>query len=125
MIDASTRKRLYVIIPGICTVLASALILLSQKFWLVDGLPGRDRDRRRGDRTGGRWHHSRDGRQAGFNRQMGRNQAFNHAGNMVGAGLSGFLGWKFGFDAVFYLAALFGVLSIVSVLMIPRAIDRR
>ena len=28
-------------------------------------------------------------RQAGFNRQIGRNQAFNHAGNMVGAALSG------------------------------------
>jgi predicted MFS family arabinose efflux permease len=65
-------------------------------------------------------------RQAGFNRQNGRNQAFNHAGNMVGAGLSGLLGWKFGFVAVFVLAAVFGVLSIISVLMIPKdAIDDR
>jgi len=31
---------------------------------------------------------------------------------MVGAGLSGLLGWKFGFAAVFWLAAAFGVLSI-------------
>ena len=31
-------------------------------------------------------------RQAGFNRQNGHNQAFNHAGNMVGAGLSGLPG---------------------------------
>ena len=59
-------------------------------------------------------------RQAGFNRQIGRNQAFNHAGNMVGAGLSGLLGWAFGFPAVLLLAALFGILSITSVLMIPR-----
>ena len=65
-------------------------------------------------------------RQAGFNRQNGRNQAFNHAGNMVGAGAVGLLGWRFGFAAVFWLAAAFGVLSIVSVLMIPRdAIDDR
>ena len=28
LIDASSRKRLYVIVPGICTVLASAVILL-------------------------------------------------------------------------------------------------
>jgi MFS family permease len=43
---------------------------------------------------------------------------------MVGAGLSGLLGWQFGIPAVFWLAAVFGVLSIVSVLMIPRdAID--
>ena len=63
-------------------------------------------------------------RQKGFNNQNGRNQAFNHAGNMVGAGLSGLLGWKFGFTAVFWLAAVFGVLSIASVLMIPAdAID--
>jgi hypothetical protein len=42
----------------------------------------------------------------------------------VGAGLSGLLGWQFGFTAVFWLAALFGVLSIASVLMIPAdAID--
>jgi hypothetical protein len=60
-------------------------------------------------------------RQAGFNRQNGHNQALNHAGNMVGAGLSGLLGWQFGFTAVFWLAALFGVLSIISVLMIPSA----
>ena len=63
-------------------------------------------------------------RQRGFNWQNGRNQAFNHAGNMVGAGLSGLLGWRFGFAAVFWLAAVFAVLSIASVLMIPReAID--
>lgn len=38
---------------------------------------------------------------------------------MVGAGLSGFLGWKFGYPAVFILAAVFGLLTIISVLMIP------
>jgi MFS family permease len=63
-------------------------------------------------------------KQAGFNRQNGHNQAMNHAGNVVGAALSGFLGWQFGFHAVFWLAALFGVLSIASVLLIPSdAID--
>ena len=38
--------------------------------------------------------------------------------------LSGFLGWKFGYPAVFILAAVFGAVSITSVLMIaPRSID--
>ena len=60
-------------------------------------------------------------RQAGFNRQNGHNQALNHAGNMTGAALSGLLGWQFGFAAVFWLAAAFGILSIASVLMIPSA----
>lgn len=65
-------------------------------------------------------------RQKGFNRQNGRNQAFNHAGNVVGAGLSGLLGWQFGFGAVFLLAALFGVFSIICVMLIPKdAIDDR
>ena len=34
-IDATSHKRNYVIIPGVCTVLASAVILLSRNFWLV------------------------------------------------------------------------------------------
>ena len=33
LIDATTRKRFYVVVPGICTVAASAIILLSQEFW--------------------------------------------------------------------------------------------
>ena len=35
LIDATRRKRAYVIIPGICTVLASGIVLLSQAFWTV------------------------------------------------------------------------------------------
>jgi MFS family permease len=63
-------------------------------------------------------------KQAGFNHQNGYNQAYNHAGNVAGAALSGYLGMKFGMPAIFILAALFGVLSIISVLMIPgKAID--
>ena len=119
MVDQTRRKKLYVIIPGICTVSASAIILLSQQFWLVAGsqvataIAGAAIGPAVAGITLGMV------RQRGFNRQNGRNQAFNHAGNVVGAGLSGLLGWSFGFAAVFYLAALFGVLSIASVLMIP------
>ncbi|WP_131119895.1 MFS transporter [Lichenihabitans psoromatis] len=124
LVDATSRKRLYVIIPGICTVLASTIILVSQSFWLVavsqiaTAIAGAAIGPAVSGITLG------IARQAGFNQQNGRNQAYNHAGNMVGAGLSGFLGWKFGFTAVFWLAALFGILAIISVLMIPRdAID--
>jgi MFS family permease len=121
LVDATRHKRLYVIIPGICTVIASGLILLSQSFWLVTvsqvatAIAGAAIGPAVSGITLGIV------RQAGFNRQTGRNQALNHAGNMVGAGLSGLLGWRFGFTAVFWLAALFGVLSIISVLMIPGA----
>ena len=119
LVDATSRKRLYVIVPGVCTVLASMIILVSQSFWLValsqvaTAIAGAAIGPAVAGMTLGIV------RQAGFNRQNGRNQAFNHAGNMVGAALSGFLGWKFGLAAVFWLAAAFGVLSIISVLRIP------
>jgi MFS family permease len=126
LIDATTRKRAYVIIPGVFTVIASAIVLFSQSFWVVaasqvaTAIAGAAIGPAVTGITLGMV------RQAGFNGQNGRNQVFNHAGNMVGAGLSGLLGWKFGFVAVFLLAALFGVLSIVSVLLIPKgAIDDR
>jgi MFS family permease len=126
LVDATTRKRSYVIVPGMCTVLASMIILLSQSFWLVAA--SQVATAIAGAAIGPAVNGITLGmvRQAGFNKQNGHNQAFNHAGNMVGAGLSGLLGWKFGLPAVFWLAALFGVLSITSVLMIPReAIDDR
>ncbi|HTK13198.1 MAG TPA: MFS transporter [Xanthobacteraceae bacterium] len=126
LIDATHHKRAYVIIPGICTVLASSIILLSQEFWVVaasqvaTAIAGAAIVPAVTGITLGM------ARQSGFNRQNGRNQAFNHAGNMVGAALSGYLGWQFGFVAVFWLAAAFGIVSIISVLMIPRdAIDDR
>lgn len=63
-------------------------------------------------------------RRQGFDRQFGRNQMANHAGNVVGAALAGWLGWHAGFDAVFALVAAFAVLAIVSACAIPaRAID--
>ncbi|WP_232318603.1 MFS transporter, partial [Sphingomonas sp. TDK1] len=123
-IDHTEKKRLVVIVTGICTVLASFLILLSQAGWVVTvsqvatAIAGAAIGPAVAGMTLGVV------RQAGFNAQNGRNQAWNHAGNMVGAGLSGWLGWKFGMPAIFYLAAVFGVLAMISVLMIPeRAID--
>jgi MFS family permease len=124
LIDATRHKKLFVIVPGICTVVGSGIVLLSQQFWLVatsqvaTAIAGAAIGPAVAGITLGIV------RQAGFDRQIGRNQAFNHAGNMAGAGLSGLLGWQFGFTAVFWLAAAFGVLSVASVLMIPSdAID--
>ncbi|WP_447274519.1 MFS transporter [Burkholderia sola] len=63
-------------------------------------------------------------RRQGFDRQFGRNQMANHAGNVAGAALAGWLGWHVGFDAVFALVGVFTVLAIVSTLAIPgHAID--
>jgi len=124
LVDATRRKRFYVILSGLFTVLASSLIWVSQGFWVIAG--SQIATAIAGAAIGPAVVGITLGvaRQSGFNRQNGRNQAFNHAGNVAGAALSGFLGWRFGFAAIFWLAAAFGVLSIVSVLMIPRqAID--
>ena len=89
LIDATRHKKLYVIIPGICTVIASGIVLLSQSFWLVTlsqvatAISGAAIVPAVAGITLGIFH------QAGFNRQNGHNQVFNHAGNLVGAGLSG------------------------------------
>ncbi len=123
-IDETTHKRTCVIVLGICTILASMIILVSQLFWVV--ALSQVATAIAGAAIGPALNGITLGivRQAGFNRQNGYNQAFNHAGNLVGAGLSGWLGWMFGLTAVFWLSAVFGVLTIISVLMIPAdAID--
>jgi len=119
VIDSTNHKRRFVIIPGIFTVIASALILFSQNFWVVSlsqvatAIAGAAIGPAVVGITLGIV------KQKGFNRQNGLNQAFNHAGNVVGAALSGYLGLKWGMTAVVLLAALFGVLTIFSVWMIP------
>jgi MFS family permease len=123
-IDRTRAKRAWVVVAGISTIVASAIILLSQEFWVVAtsqvataiagaaivpavnaitlGIVG----------------------QRGFNRQNGKNQAFNHAGNVAGAAISGYVGWKFGFAGIFIVAAVFGVLTIATIMLIPAsAID--
>lgn len=126
LIDQTSRKRTYIIVSGLFTVLASTLILASQNFWVVAGsqvataIAGAAIGPGVAGITLGMF------RQRGFNDQNGRNQAWNHAGNVVGAALAGLLGWKFGIPAILGLAAAFGVLSIISVLMIPKSsIDDR
>lgn len=126
IIDATNYKRSWVIVPGIGVVLASVVILFSHDFWAVAA------SQIATSVAGAAIVPAVTGitlgmvKQKGFNRQNGRNQAFNHAGNMVGAAVSGYLGWRFGYTAVFLLAALFGAISVACVLMIPgQAIDHR
>jgi len=59
-----------------------------------------------------------------FTRRIGRNEAFNHAGNAFGAALAGALAWTWGSIVVFYIISVMAMLSIVSVLTIrPGEID--
>lgn len=121
LVDATKRKRALVVVPGICVVLASAIVLLSQKFWLVaasqvaTAVAGAAIVPAVAGITLGMM------RQRGFPRQNARNQAFNHAGNVAGAALSGLLGWWLGLPAVFWLAAGFAAVSIAAVMKIPKA----
>jgi MFS family permease len=56
--------------------------------------------------------------------RMGRNAAFDHAGNVFIAAVAGFVGWFFGQRAVFLLGPVFAALAIAAVLSIPAdAID--
>ncbi|WP_424810622.1 MFS transporter [Roseococcus sp. YIM B11640] len=62
--------------------------------------------------------------QGGYPHQLGRNEAWNHAGNATAAVLSGALGWMFGLPAVFVLMAAMAGGSLFALLSIPAgAID--
>ncbi|MCO6051149.1 MFS transporter [Mesorhizobium sp. RP14(2022)] len=62
--------------------------------------------------------------QKGLAPQLGRNEAWNHGGNVFAAAGAGFFGYEFGLTAVFILMTLMAVGSIVAVLMIkPEDID--
>jgi MFS family permease len=60
------------------------------------------------------------GRQA-LAARLGRNAAFDHAGNIFIAVLAGFVGWWFSQRGIFYLVPLFAALSVAAVLAIPAA----
>jgi MFS family permease len=56
--------------------------------------------------------------------RMGRNAAFDHAGNVSIAAVAGAVGWWFSQSAVFYLVPIFSVLAASAVLSVPaQAID--
>ncbi|MBI3796583.1 MAG: MFS transporter [Deltaproteobacteria bacterium] len=65
-------------------------------------------------------------RQQELARRMGRNSAFDHAGNVAIAALAGTVGWMFSQRAVFLLVPVFAALATAAVLSIPSAaIDER
>jgi MFS family permease len=54
-------------------------------------------------------------------RRIGRNSAFDHAGNVAVAAAAGTVGWAFSQRTVFLLVPFFATLAILSVLTIPAA----
>jgi MFS family permease len=60
----------------------------------------------------------------GFDKQFGRNQAFNSAGNVFAALLIAYASYKFGYRTIFLVAAILAVPALISILAIdPRQID--
>jgi predicted MFS family arabinose efflux permease len=59
--------------------------------------------------------------QGGFARQLGRNEAFNHAGNVTAALLGGAFGYVFGLGAVFFVMTGMAAGSVLA----ARAIDAK
>lgn len=119
LVDSTTHKRACVIVAGVGAVAAAAVILMFGNFWVIAGaqavmcISGATNAPALIGITLGLVG------QARFNGQNGRNQACNHAGNLVGATMAGLLGWHFGYAAVFWLAAGFGAVTIGAVLAIP------
>jgi predicted MFS family arabinose efflux permease len=64
--------------------------------------------------------------QKGYAHQVGRNEAFNHGGNVTAAVLAGVLGYAFGLGAVFVVMAVMAAASLVAAWFIdPKKIDHR
>ncbi|QJT80827.1 MFS transporter [Kosakonia sp. MUSA4] len=57
-------------------------------------------------------------RQRGFNAQMGKNEAFNHAGNFFTALIAGGIAWYWGVGGIFLLMACTTVLTLCALLAI-------
>jgi MFS family permease len=124
LVDATRYKRGVIVAAGVMTTLAALVLWVAHSYWMVaasqilTAVTGGALGPAVAGVTLGIFH------ERGFDRQFGRNQVANHAGNVVGAALSGWLGWRYGFGAIFALTGGFGALSVISTLRIRRdAID--
>jgi MFS family permease len=125
LVDAIRQRRAVVAGAAALTIVASGVIWFSQSFWPVTlsqvatAAAGAAMGLALAGLTLGM-----TGRK-NFDRQYGRNQVANHAGNIAAAVLSGAAGWWLGIPYVFALSAVFGLATIVSVMLIaPRAVHR-
>jgi MFS family permease len=126
LVDRTRWKRAIVVATAIAITMASIAILLRPDFLVVGaaqvltGVAGAAVGPAIAAITLGMV------RQRGFPHQLGRNEAFNHSGNVVAAALAGATGYVFGLGAVFVVLSIMAVFSIVAALQIdPREIDHR
>lgn len=124
LVDRTKAKRSIMVVTAIAIVAASAMIFFTPNFSMVtisqvaSGIAGAAVEPAIAGITLGLVH------QKGFAHQLGRNEAFNHGGNVVAAVFAGALGYVFGLGAVFAVLAAMAVASIGAVAFIdPAKID--
>jgi MFS family permease len=126
LIDRTRRKRTIVVATATIVTIASLAILIRPDFAVVggaqviSGIAGAAIGPAIAAITLGLVH------QRGFAHQLGRNEAFNHGGNVVAAALAGGIGYFAGLGAVFVILAVMAVCSIIATWFIDaRRIDHR
>jgi MFS family permease len=126
LVDQTRAKRTIVVVTAIVITVASMAILFRPDFSVVavsqvfSGIAGAAVGPAIAAITLGLV------RQQGFAHQLGRNEAFNHGGNVVAATLAGVCGYVFGLSAVFAVLAVMAVLSTAAALCIDaKRIDHR
>jgi predicted MFS family arabinose efflux permease len=126
LVDRIRAKRSMVAVSAIITVLASMVILFEPGFGPtavtqgINGIAGAAIGPAIAGITLGLVG------QKDYAHQVGRNEAFNHAGNVAAAVLAGALGYVFGIGAVFVVMAAMAVASLIATWFIdPDKIDYR
>ncbi|MDR5788471.1 MULTISPECIES: MFS transporter [Caballeronia] len=125
LVDATPHRRAIVAVASALSIVAAIIIWMWQGFWPVTlsqvatAIAGATMGPALAGLTLGIV-----GRQ-NFDRQFGRNQVANHAGNIAAAALSGWLGAWLGMPYIFGLSAAFGAGCIFAALWIPpRSVHR-
>jgi predicted MFS family arabinose efflux permease len=126
LVDRVRAKRTIVVISAIATVLASLVIVIAPGFLVtaisqsISGIAGAAILPAIAGITLGLVG------QSGYAHQVGRNEAFNHAGNVTAAVLAGGFGYLFGIGAVFAVMAGMAAASVIATWFIdPARIDHR
>jgi MFS family permease len=118
LVDRTRSKRAIVAATAIAITLASILILARPDFsvvaaaQVVTGIAGAAIGPAIAAITLGLVH------QQGFAHQLGRNEAFNHSGNVFAAALAGISGYFLGLGAVFVILSVMAAFSVAATLRI-------
>jgi predicted MFS family arabinose efflux permease len=126
LVDRIRAKRALIVVSAVAIVLASIIVVFAPGFIVtavsqsISGIAGAAIVPAIAGITLGLV------KQSGYAHQTGRNEAFNHAGNVVAAILAGFFGYIFGIGAVFGVMAMMAAASVVATCFIdPKKIDHR